>query len=530
MVDHMLIDADLGPVTSTSHPRSDARPPAVERLTDRPVLALVPVLVIVGMKVAINVAFASRYGWHRDELYYADAGRHLSFGYVDFPPITPWLARLGSLLFGQSLAGLRFIAVLAGAGVVMLTALITRDLGGRRWAQVLAALAITPLTLGSNAMFQTVSFDQLAWAFVLWAAVRVLREGGTGWWLVFGVAVGAAWMTKFTVAMLVVGLVFGFGATRSGRSRLHGRGPWLATLVALGIAAPNVWWQIRHGWPSVDFFTSRSDGTRADNPPTKFVMELVLGTGVAALPVWVSGVRRLLSDRRLRPIGIAVLTVLLGWIALGGKAYYAAPAFIVAFAAGAVHLEKRLERSSAGSNSRRSDLRRRRMLPAVIIVTTVLASPLILPVVATPQMVSLGLWHARDDYAEEVGWPELVDTVSDAWHAQPSTRRAHTAIVAGNYGEAGAIDRWGPALGLPPVVSGHLSHRYWTPSARVMADTEAILVGFDSHDAHELCRTADVVAHITNRAGVDNEEAGGAVWRCVVRGSVGTRWSWLAST
>ena len=262
--------------------------------------------------------------------------------------------------------------------MIVITALITRDLGGRRWAQVLAALAITPLTLGSNAMFQTVSFDQLAWALVLWAALWVLREGGTRRWLALGAAIGVAWMTKFTVALLVVGLVVGFVATRSGRRRLRGRGPWLAMLVALLIAAPNLWWQVRHGWPSIDFFSSRSGGTRADNPPVKYLAEFVLGAGVASLPVWLGGVRRLLSDRHVRTLGIAVVVVIGGWLVLGGKAYYAGPALIAALCRGCRSLEGRL------------DVRWHRLLPALIIATTVMTSPLILPVASTKQMVDVG--------------------------------------------------------------------------------------------------------------------------------------------
>ena len=336
---HVFAHPPTAPVPTAVNGEPEPPARAVDRAVDRPVFAIAPVLVVVAIKIAINMAVASRYGWHRDELYYADAGRHLSLGYVDFPPVTAWFAHLSSMLFGQSLAGLRSIAVLAGSGVVIVTALIARDLGGGRRAQVLAAVAITPLTLGSNAMFQTVSFDQLAWALVLWAAIWVLREGGTRRWLAFGLAVGVALMTKSTVVLLVLGLVLGFLATASGRSRLRGRGPWLATLLALVVAAPNVYWQVRHGWPSVEFFRSRSGESRADNPPTKFLLELIVGTGIAALPLWIFGVRRLLVDRRFRSLGVAVLTVIGGWLVLGGKSYYAAPALIVALAAGAVQLE-----------------------------------------------------------------------------------------------------------------------------------------------------------------------------------------------
>ncbi len=513
----------LTAVTPPIGREADESPTQPAWLSTRPELAVAPLLVVVAVKVVVNLAVASRYGWHRDELYYADTGRHLSFGYVDFPPITPWLARVSSVLFGQSLVGLRSLAVAAGAGTVVLTALITRDLGGRRWAQVLAAIAITPLTLGSNAMFQTVSFDQLAWGLVLWAAVRVLHEGGTRRWVLLGAAVGVAWMTKFTVGLLIVGLLFGLVITRVGRSRLRGPGPSAAAALALAIAAPNLWWQMRHGWPSFDFFTSRANGTRADNPPSKFLLEFVLGAGVAALPLWLIGIRRLLADAALRPIGIAVASVLGGGLVLGGKAYYAGPVLVVAFAAGSAALERRLDQRAASTDGQRAG-GRRRLLPILIVATTAITSPLILPVATTHQMVKLGLWQARDDYAEEVGWPDLVDTVADVWHRLPAGQRARAAIVAGNYGEAGAIDRWGPARDLPAAVSGHLSRRYWRPDGATLSATEAILVGFDRRAVARLCRTGTPVARVTNRLDVENEEQGGLVWQCHLRGSVADRW------
>lgn len=168
---------------------------------------------VVAGKSLLSLFAASRYGWHRDELYYLAASRHLDLGFVDYPPITALLARLSDALWGPSLVGLRSFAMAAGAGVMVLTALIARELGGRRWAQVVAALSMCGLTLGSNAMFQTVSFDQLAWAAIFWATLRVLRSGGRRDWLVLGSVVGLALETKYTVVVLLVGLAVGFMLT-----------------------------------------------------------------------------------------------------------------------------------------------------------------------------------------------------------------------------------------------------------------------------------------------------------------------------
>ncbi len=470
-----------------------------------PPMAWRGVLVVALVKVALNLVAAPRYGWHRDELYYADAGRHLALGFVDVPSVTPLLAALSRVLAGDTLVGLRTVASLAGAATIVVTAAVARELGGGRRAQGLAAVAVTPLLVGSNAMFQTVSFDQLTWALVTWAAAALLARGPTSRsWLLLGAAAGLAWSTKYTVGMLFAGLDVGVLATRSGRATLRGRGPWLAAGLLALAAAPNLWWQARHGWPSVDFFTGRSGEVRDDNPPWLFAVELAVISGPLAVPLALSGLRSLVRDATTRPLGIALALVAPAWLLAGGKSYYAAPLVVGAFAAGAVRWEQR----TAGCPHRR--------LPTALAASALLAAPMIAPFLPTEAMVDLGLDEIREDYAEMVGWPELAAAVDEA-----AASTGTTVVLAGNYGVAGAIERFGADPDVE-VVSGHVQWQHWTPSDRALAATDALLVGYSEDGAGDLCAgEPDVVGRVVNAHGIDNDEAGGPILHCTLRAAVG---------
>ncbi len=478
----------------------------------RPALAWSPVLAVAAAKVVLNLLAAGRYGWHRDELYYADAGQHLALGYVDFPSITPLLARLASILFGDSLVGLRLVASLAGAATIVVTAAVTRELGGGRRAQLLATVALTPLLVGANAMFQTVSFDLLCWGLVIWAAAAVLRHpsAGTRHWILLGGAAALAWSTKYTAGMLFACLGIGWLATRSGRTALRGRDPWIAVGIVAVSALPNLWWQADHGWPSVDFIAGRNGEVRDAYPPHVFWLELFLVAGIAAVPLALSGVRSLWRDTATRPLGVALALVAPLWLLAGGKGYYAAPLLIGAFPAGAVAWERCLAACPDRAVARREAWR----YPVLLAAAAWLAAPLIAPFLPTWAMVDLRLDEVREDYAEEIGWPEMAATIEETWAGLPAEVRARSVVVASSYGAAGAIERFGRRDDVE-IVSGHLQHRYWPVSARAATADHALLVGLGLDGAAELCRDAPVrVATITNRWGVDNEESRGPVWEC----------------
>jgi len=295
-----------------------------------------PVLVVVALKCALELAVAGRYGWHRDELYYAVAGLHLQGGYVEFPPVTALLAALARVSFGWSLVGLHAITILASAGTVLVSVLVARELGATRRTQTLAAVMIgfSPGMVATNLLFQPVALDQLATMIVLWLALRLAL--GRGSWPLLGVAAGIGLETKYTIAVVLVLLIATFLVWRRDILRSWGFPP--AVTIAAALLVPNLVWEASHGWTSVHWFLnpppSGSDETRP-----QFIVNLILLT-LVAFPFAVAGVVSLVRDRALRPLGWTVVGTVVAYFALGGKSYYALPVVLFALAAGAIPLDR----------------------------------------------------------------------------------------------------------------------------------------------------------------------------------------------
>src|SRR2546430_12145577 len=257
---------------------------------------------LVAAKIGITMAGADRYGWHRDEFYSRASSRHLSLGYVAYPPVTPLLARLDQALFPGSLPGLRLLPVLAGAAVIVIAALIARELGGNRLAQALTGLAvlISPEFIGTNILFQTVSFDEVVWAVACLLFVRLLRGANPREWLLLGLVFGIGLETKYTViglgvAMLVALLFAG------ARRQLASRWPWLAFGIAILLLLPNLAWQIGHGWDSVAYTLNHRGAT--DGPIAYWLQQLLLA-GPQLLPIAVMGAVWLWRNPRFRAAAV----------------------------------------------------------------------------------------------------------------------------------------------------------------------------------------------------------------------------------
>jgi hypothetical protein len=499
-----------------------SRPGLSEGSTDRgPALAPrvpVPTFAIAALalaKVALHFATNGQYGYHRDELYYLASGFHPAFGYVDYPPLTPVLARLDAQLLGNSPGMLRLLPSVVGASLVELVALFARELGGGRPAQILAALAAATslLLLGSNWLFQTVTFDEVWWIATIYVFARLLRSGDARLWVAIGGLLGLGLETKLTIVGLGIGLAAAMVVTPL-RPQLRTRWPWLGLLLAVLLWAPNLVWQQLNGWPTLEFLRGHGEVIQAavegsislnfdSGGMLAFVAFQPVLIGIVTLPLWAMGWYFLFRNARWRPLGVAALVAFLLYLPVG-KAYYPGPLIPVLLAAGCVQLE--------ASAHRRGWSRRTAVAATAMVLQALLALPILVPLVPQSSLASFGLDQARKDYADTVGWPELVGQVAAVYQQLTPAEQETTAIVAGNYGEAGAIDLYGPAFDLPEALSPHLTFWYWKPS-HVDAQT-VITVGVPESDVRPFFADVTRVDAVQAVDGVHSEEVGQAILLC----------------
>lgn len=424
------------------------------------------------LALLFHLSTATRYGVFRDELYYVACGAHLDFGYVDHPPLIALVARLATSLFGHSLFGLRLFVALAGAATAWSAAQLARELGGRAWAQRMAGLAVTlgGTMLFSFQVFSMNAFDHLAWALLAWLAARALRTGEERTWLAFGLVAGLGLENKLSVLFLGLGLFLGILAFR--RDVLARCGIWLAAALAGLLFLPHVLWQVLHDFPTREFVANAQAGKMLEMTPLAFLAETLPNAGVAAIPLALAGLLGLGLRRAWRPrlpLVVAFVAVLALLASTRSKPYYAAPAFVIVFAAGGATLE------ALGTGRGARILRA--ALAVLLLVGGLALAPFAKPLLSVEAYAryaaALGqapkpserhqLARLPQHFADMHGWPELARAVAAVLDDLPEADRARARVFGRNYGEAGAVDYFGPALGLPPALSGHNSYFLWGP-------------------------------------------------------------------
>jgi hypothetical protein len=457
---------------------------------------------------AVEMAVSARYGYARDELYFLAAGHHLAFGYVDQPPLTPLLARISAAVTGNTLVGFRVLPALALAALVVATATMSRLLGAGRTGQLLAALAAATCGeyLGAMHELTTTTPDFVFWAITLLLVMRLLESQDPRWWVAIGGCVGIGSEAKWNIGFLAAALAAGFLATGS-RRLLRSRYLLIGGVIAAALAAPDLIWQAAHGWPSADVF--RALQTAAGHNRAVFWLGQILFTGPLLTPVWVSGAvwsLRSAAARPFRPVAIACVIAIVLQFVLGGKPYYPGAAYTFLLAAGCVPLERWL--------ASRQPLARR-VKPAVavgaaMVAGAVVASPIALSVLPARSLHTVPLQKINYDLAETIAWPKEVALVAREYDSLPGPQRQRTTILTGNYGEAGAIDRYGPSLGLPGVYSG--ANNFWLWGPPPAADTAAIAVNVDPALLRREFTTVRLVATFLNGLGVGDDEQGAQVF------------------
>jgi Dolichyl-phosphate-mannose-protein mannosyltransferase len=514
--------------TSPGRPRatSPATPPAAPPAAaehDPPAGASCPagrprlaIAVVAAVAFGIEMAVSARYGYVRDELYFLAAGQHLAFGYVDQPALTPLLARLDALVSGNTLVGLRVLPALGMAALVALTAAMSRLLGAGRTGQILAALAAATCGeyLGAMHELTTTVPDFLFWAVTLLLVMRLLTSQDPRWWVAIGGCVGVASEAKWNIGFLVLALTAGFLATDA-RRLLRSRYLLLGGVIAAALAAPDVIWQAAHGWPAFQVFGALQ--TAAGHNRAVYWPAQILYTGVVLTPLWVTGLvwgLRSPAARRFRPVAIASAIAIGLQFVLGGKPYYPGAVFTFLFAASAVPLEHWLAR-----RRRVWGLRPAVGVALAMLVGGVLAVPVTLAALPARTLHTVPLQKINYDLGEEIAWPRLAALVSREYHALPGPQRRQTTILTGNYGEAGAIDRYGPGLGLPQVYCGNNSFWLWGPPPA--AASAAIAVNVDPALLRREFAHVRRIATFWNGLGVSDDEQGAQIYL-----ATGLRSSW----
>jgi hypothetical protein len=478
-------------------------------------------------KLAFHVATDNQYGFHRDELALLDDARRLAWGYVAYPPLTPFFGRLSLMLFGTSLAGFRFFAALAQSVAFVLTGLTARAFGAGRGGMVIAAVAaaIAPISLAASSLMQYVSFDYLWFVLMAYFVVRLSRDGDPRWWLGIGAAIGLGVLTKYAVAFYVAGLAAGVLFTPL-RVYLRSKWLWLGALLAVLLALPNLIWQVQHDFISLEFlkFIHARD-VRIGRTDGFLVEQLYITSNVVAVPLWLFGLYAVFRDRRDRAVGWMYAATMALFIAAKARGYYSGPLYPMLIAAGAAALPlgkaSGLRRAASGSTGAGSDplspspspsppplavsrAPRERIIyaTAAVLLTVfgVLMARVSLPITA----INSRAFRMNGDFVEEIGWPELTREVARIWNTIPPEERAHAAIFCGNYGEAGAVDLYGPAYGLPPVISGINS--YWLRGPGKPVPTTLLIVGASRQTLGKRFTFVQLAGHVTNPYGVRNEE------------------------
>jgi hypothetical protein len=431
-------------------------------------------LAIAAVKLLVHSYGGRHYGYFVDELYYLACSRHLDWGYVDQPPLIALITWIWRSVFGQSLAALRLLPALAGVAEVVLTALIARELGGKRFAQALAAMAVlvAPGMLAADGLLTMNAFEPLFWMGSAYLLIRLIKTNNMKLWIWFGLLAGFGLENKYSMLIFGAGLVLGLLFTPE-RRLLGNRWLWVGGAIAFLIFLPNLVWNIQHHFPFLEVQANvRANGRDVPLGPVAFFGQEILSMHPLTLPIWLAGIWFYFfspAGKPFRAIGWAWIFTAAVIATLSPRVYYLFPGFPVLFAGGGVLWEQLLASSKL--------VWTKLAYPALMLIGGAVLAPLAIPLLPPETYIrytkAIGLEQPAIEthrlgplpqiFADQFGWEEMAAQVARVYNSLPPEVRARTAIFAQSYGQAGAIDLFGPKYGLPPSISGHQNYFLWGP-------------------------------------------------------------------
>ncbi len=456
----------------------------------------------------LHLVTMTGYGWFRDEFYYLACAARLDWGYVDHPPGVALITALTRLVGGDSIVALRLPPATAHAVTVVLTALLAREMSARTYGQIVAALtvALAPILLGIASIVSMNAYDGLVWAAALLVFARLIRTNEPRHWIALGVLFGLGFENKHSVLFLAFGIVAGV-IVAGPRRQLATRWPWIGAAIAAVLAAPNVMWEIAHGWPTLEFMRNATANKNVALPPARFLLEQINQLSPFSAPIWIAGLGWLLLSKEatpFRPLGIGYVAILGIFLVTAAKPYYLAAYYPALFAAGGSALDRWTDRPARGMRGLRV------AAVAIVVIGAAIALPIALPVLNEERFIAyqaalgvqpeLGERHRQGRlpqfYADMHGWTELVAEVTRAANQLTSDERRNAFVYAQNYGQAGAVEWLGRGRDLPPVRSGHNNYWLWGPGEG--DPRTAIIIGGNREDNESVCTTVVEVGRVQN--------------------------------
>jgi hypothetical protein len=478
------------------------------------------VLYVVAAKLLLHLLTVNRYGIFRDEMYYLACSRHMAWGYVDHPPLTVWVAWFSRHVLGDSLLAVRLLPILTGAALVWLTGKLAREMGGGRFAQGFSAFAVVvvPIYLVGGSWLTDNIFEQLIWMSCVWLVIRAINSNDARYWFWFGVLAGFGFENKYSIAFLLLGLLTGVALTPH-RHFLKSRYLWLGVLACAVIALPNLLWQVHYHFPFLELIHNiRMTNRDVVRGPVAFILDQATIMNPILFPLWAGGViwffigktkarEGLNADKTprggnaYRLLGWTFLVVLTTFIAMKAKNYYVVPIYPMLFAAGAIGLERITQ-------GRRAGIWIRSIYVGLVILVGALLMPFSVPMLSPENYLryqkALGMTppeieHQQNGplpqwYADEFGWPEMVEKVAQVYNSLPPEERARTAIFSNGWGEAAAVDYYGPRYGLPQAISKSNSYWIWGPGK--YDGSTMIILRSGGRDEPRLFRSVEAVGHV----------------------------------
>jgi len=427
-------------------------------------------------KLVLHIYFNNRYGYFRDEFDYMSCGDHLQWGYVDQPPLIPFLTHISRAVLGDSLRAIRFLPALFSSLLVVQAAVTTRLLGGRRYALTLTAIcvAFAPQYLSNGGLLGTNSLEPNLWLGCAQFVILAIQRHDPRYWVGFGIVAGLGMQEKYTIACFGLGVVVGLLLTEQRRTFLN-KWIWLGGLAAFLVFLPNLLWNLHYDWPFVQLIRAiRADGRDVVWGPFQFFFQQMLEVGLISGLIWIAGVFALLFWKPLRAYRVLGWSYIVSYLVIflqHGKNYYLAPVYPMLFAAGAVALDVWLGRSRGVAWLKPTFV-------YAIAVNGIYLMPITVPVLSPEHFLAYAKTlpvklpinehsHARAAlpqwYADQFGWKEIADKTAEAWNRIPPNERADCGIFAQDYGQAGAIDFFGRREGLPGAMSGDRTYWLWGP-------------------------------------------------------------------